>query len=1080
MKKHFIPQGPSFTHLSPCNSFIACLVLVLTPAAWAASETFTTPGTIDWVCPPGVTSLTIECRGGGGAGGSATRSGTAGSALSGGGAGGGYARTVITPTANATYKVVVGGGGVSLTTVATNGTVDPGQRGGDSKFTDAAGTVPEIVLATGGAGGTNARVASNTVITQPGGDGSSAGSIGDVGAIFRGGNGGDAGASGGGGGGGAGDAADAADVLVSITGGTGGSVGGGNGSSGRGSGSSGANASPGAAPGGGGGGVKIQTTNASNLGGAGGAGTVKLTYTFASGLDRFDVVASSPQTAGEAFDVIITAQDSSNFTVDDSTTVVTMSSPAGSLMEFDWNSNGIYGDNSGTLENGVKTIKARNKKAETKTIVASTVGISTATPPSVQTLAAAYAQLQILAPGETTAPGTDPGKTGTPSTQQSGIPFNVTVNAVDAFWNAATTVSNSVGITSSDASATLPANADLFIGTKTFSTSLNTIGGFTLTATDLSDTNSAPGTTATIPVISSAFTWDAGNTTNGGTINPADGTWNNVLTNSAWNDSLANVPWDPTREAIFGGADGTYAITVGENISVRTLSFANSGYTLSATAARTVTIPQSPGPVRLALAAGKTATVGTNVSVIGGFTYFLGATSGSAVGGTLNIEGTGATVRTASSSNSVNLEGSGTVINVKTGGFLGTPSGNGSGNMSVGTGSSSSDVSLNVDGGTVAIQGTIATGAQLNIGGATGQGTVTLNSGNINVSTNSNVGLLFGNGTDKTNTLHLNGGTLAAPAVRKLVGDGTAVFNFNGGILQARRSDTGFMSGLNQANVKSGGAFIDTQAFNVTIDQSLLADTVSGGLTKSGSGTLTLTGTNTYSGPTAVNVGTLALVGGSQSSAITVASLAKLGFTLNSPTTSTAAVNLTAGTVAITGTVDGVASYKLMTATSFTGPFTLSPLVPGYALELQAGGTELWLVPGGDPFSAWAGMNVNFDDDSNNDGVDNGLAWLLGAADKDVNATGLLPVISQTGGDLKMTFDMLPASARGTAQLFLEHSNDLGINDLWSGVLVPDATGGSAPVTFIVSGTSRLDVEVTVSSTESAAGKLFGRLRAVK
>jgi hypothetical protein len=47
-------------------------------------------------------------------------------------------------------------------------------------------------------------------------------------------------------------------------------------------------------------------------------------------------------------------------------------------------------------------------------------------------------------------------------------------------------------------------------------------------------------------------------------------------------------------------------------------------------------------------------------------------------------------------------------------------------------------------------------------------------------------------------------------------------------------------------------------------------------------------------------------------------------------------------------------------------------------------------------------------------------------------------------------------------------------------VLVPDANGGVAPVTFVVTGTGPLNVQATVSSSEAAAGKLFGRLKAVK
>ena len=57
------------------------------------------------------------------------------------------------------------------------------------------------------------------------------------------------------------------------------------------------------------------------------------------------------------------------------------------------------------------------------------------TSPATTVNGGAFAKLQILLPGETAAPGTATGKTGTPSAQTAGGAFNVTVNAVDANWN---------------------------------------------------------------------------------------------------------------------------------------------------------------------------------------------------------------------------------------------------------------------------------------------------------------------------------------------------------------------------------------------------------------------------------------------------------------------------------------------------------------------------------------------------------------------------------------------------------------------------------------------------------------------
>ena len=99
----------------------------------------------------------------------------------------------------------------------------------------------------------------------------------------------------------------------------------------------------------------------------------------------------------------------------------------------------------------------------------------------------------------------------------------------------------------------------------------------------------------------------------------------------------------------------------------------------------------------------------------------------------------------------------------------------------------------------------------------------------------------------------LSGGTLAANAISfNYPGQssyGTANLNFNGGLLRATASNASFVnlaiggSGSAAANVMQNGADIDTQAFNVTIGQALLhggTNSTDGGLTKYGSGTLTL------------------------------------------------------------------------------------------------------------------------------------------------------------------------------------------------------------------------------------------------
>ena len=99
-----------------------------------------------------------------------------------------------------------------------------------------------------------------------------------------------------------------------------------------------------------------------------------------------------------------------------------------------------------------------------------------------------FSQLQVLMPGETAAPNTPTGKTGTPNIQAVGLPFTVTVNAVDADWNVVSSATDTVDITSNDTTAGLPADAALANGTGSFSFYFGQPGtNWTVTATDVTD-----------------------------------------------------------------------------------------------------------------------------------------------------------------------------------------------------------------------------------------------------------------------------------------------------------------------------------------------------------------------------------------------------------------------------------------------------------------------------------------------------------------------------------------------------------------------------------------------------------------
>ena len=108
----------------------------------------------------------------------------------------------------------------------------------------------------------------------------------------------------------------------------------------------------------------------------------------------------------------------------------------------------------------------------------------------------AFTKLQVLMPGETAAPGTVSGKSGTPIPQTAGVEFEVVVNAVDDTWNLTPIGRDVVNLTSTDEFAALPADAALVNGTRTFTVMLNTPGSWTVTATDVTDDTKTPDTSS--------------------------------------------------------------------------------------------------------------------------------------------------------------------------------------------------------------------------------------------------------------------------------------------------------------------------------------------------------------------------------------------------------------------------------------------------------------------------------------------------------------------------------------------------------------------------------------------------------
>ncbi|MBC8009230.1 MAG: DUF5011 domain-containing protein [Burkholderiales bacterium] len=174
------------------------------------------------------------------------------------------------------------------------------------------------------------------------------------------------------------------------------------------------------------------------------------------------------------------------------------------------------------------------------------------------------------------------------------------------------------------------------------------------------------------------------------------------------------------------------------------------------------------------------------------------------------------------------------------------------------------------------------------------------------------------------------------------------------------RSSADTVDYLDPALIFSTATLSGTTTLDVGANTSVTLLAASGadaGLVKTGPGRLVLGNTataHTYTGPTTISAGTLAL-SGAQASALTLASGAVLQFTLNELglplATSSASVTVASGaTIRIVGTPTAATTYTLVTADAgITGTPVLAAAVNGFTLAVE--GTSLVLKPaatGGD------------------------------------------------------------------------------------------------------------------------------------
>ncbi len=437
-------------------------------------------------------------------------------------------------------------------------------------------------------------------------------------------------------------------------------------------------------------------------------------------------------------------------------------------------------------------------------------------------------------------------------------------------------------------------------------------------------------------------------------------------------------------------------------------------------------------------------------------------------------------------SRSINKNGTGTLALTNSGTVtLGTLQAN-RGTIQVGSGTTLNVTDIKVGSGNAVSSGLTLSGGNVTSLGAALFGTTTSNSGTT------------------TATLQLDNGTLTVPSLGKGTGlVGTVVFNanFNGGTLKASTATTTFFAGANNAKVQAGGAFIDNGVNAITIAQALIHDTAldspsvtaDGGLTKSGVGTLTLSGANTYTGNTTVSTGTLALAATGSlkfvppaigaSNKITGAGTATLNgsfalelaaagstsrtWTLVDATHSGSLVSVTSdlpvsfsGAAGVWTAVDG---SKTWTYTETTGVLALSVAVPsGYSSWATGKGLD--------------NSNNGVTQDPNNNGVLNLLEYVLNGDPLNSESPALiLPVLNVSGSNFVFSFTRREESTTDTTQVF-QYGTDLSG---WTSLNITAPTASEVALGTPSGGLQTVTVTIS-KSLAGPGGKLFGRLQAVK
>ena len=290
------------------------------------------------------------------------------------------------------------------------------------------------------------------------------------------------------------------------------------------------------------------------------------------------------------------------------------------------------------------------------------------------------------------------------------------------------------------------------------------------------------------------------------------------------------------------------------------------------------------------------------------------------------------------------------------------------------------------------------------------------------------------------------------------------------------------ITGTGTKKLYLGGGNTDDNAFNGAIPDGVAGAALT--LYKENGGKWILGGANTFTGGTVMSGGTLTIDGSLADSSMTVSSGTVNGSgTLTFGTTDQ--IDISGGTVDLSGlTVEGSGLtdpvYIIIDSVdggSYTGTFA-TVNVPGYTVNYNydGSGTQVALeAASGTTYATWSG-GAGADVDTNGDGVENAVAYVLGAADVNEVMTGKVPTLDNTSDPDFFIFNFRrsdDAEADGTTAIAAQYGTDL---NGWT-TAVDDATDViiTASNDFYDTGVDKVEVKLR-RSVLAPDGRLFARL----